>query len=76
MHDKWVHSLDGWNDTGARIVAAVPSWGAQVQKCRELNVALEYVRTLRISLAPDTWALVLMPEYAGQPFAEPGALLP
>lgn len=81
MKDKVTHDLagfiaSGWQDTGVRIVAGMPSWSAQVQHCRRLNIACDYTRTLRVSLEPDTWALITTPEYAGQLFAEPGALLP
>jgi len=81
MKDKAIHDPQGFIDVGytevgARIIAAVPSWAQQIAVCRRLNIDAEFICTIRVSLDPDAWVMLTKPEYAGQPFQEPGALLP
>lgn len=80
MKDKAVHDLQPWldsgfKDTGARI-GPFPGYAQQLQEARRSNIDPEHIRCLRVALDPDVWAIVTVPEYAGQPFKEPGAMLP
>jgi len=81
MKDKVVHDLAGFiasghTDTGERFVAFVAGYADQINACRRLNIDPFFVLTVRISLDPDTWAMLTRPDYTGQPFDEPRALLP
>lgn len=80
MNDKCVHDVSryvaaGHLDTGERLETAAPGYGQQVAIARRLNVALDGLRLLRVSLDPDTWAALVEDRFIGKPFEEPGALL-
>lgn len=80
MSERASHNLPtllgaGYVDTGARLSACPGPW-LQARECRRMNIALDSARTVRVALDPDVWAVLTVPGYKGEPFAEPGAMLP